>query len=92
MYNTALKNNETIRTIWSEEQKGFICSGLSFFTQKLFLNFFFYLQKKVQMFWCVYLQVIVSHHTQEGDDGVQDGQEAECGGHVASALLEDEVL
>lgn len=39
-----------------------------------------------------YLQVVVSHHTQEGYDRVQYSQEAERRRHVARALLQHEVL
>lgn len=40
----------------------------------------------------LYLQVVVSHHTQEGDDGVQYRQAAERRRHVARALLQHEIL
>lgn len=38
------------------------------------------------------LQVVISHDTQERDDGVQDRKTAKRWRHVARALLEDEVL
>lgn len=39
-----------------------------------------------------HLQVVITHDTQERDDGVQDGQTAKRRRHVARALLQDKVL
>lgn len=39
-----------------------------------------------------HLQTVVADHAEQRDDGVEDGQEAQCGQHVAGALLQDKLV
>lgn len=38
------------------------------------------------------LQTVVADHAEQRDDGVEDGQEAQRGQHVAGALLQDKLV
>lgn len=39
-----------------------------------------------------HLQTVVADHAEQRDEGVEDGQEAQCGQHVAGALLQDKLV